>query len=197
MYCLLKLKILLLCLSMKTHTCKILTAQDLTKLFATAIVEDADLVPFLAFQALAGLRQVEALNLVVDDLDFDNRCIVVRCDRTGRNRIINQIPDAVWGWLEYSHVQEKGFPWRPSSSFGRRLLRVFRKAGVMQPTKCLRYSFGCHLHAQLRDIGQISNVMGANISNVSGMWVPSDSEEAKSYFSVNPQSLQASLLVSR
>ena len=167
----------------------ILTSTELKSLYRVAVEKHPQCIMPLALQAHAGLRDNEVSRLELNDIDFDERRIYIRASqsKTGRLGVIEDIPDAVWSWLEYCRVNGL---FAVPANWQRHHRRLFKAAGLEPEGRgILRHSFACHLYGLTYEPEKIAGLMGWAISIfhwAKGNLGVSTRQNAESYFSVMP-----------
>jgi integrase len=130
--------------------------EDFAKLIAKA---DADLVPFLALGAFAGLRHAEILRLDWEDVRFAQGFVEVKAKKakTAQRRLIPIQPN-LQAWLApYRGRTGKVCRW---ARVGRLTTALAANVGLHWPNNGLRHSYASYRLAQCQDAAKVALEMG-------------------------------------
>lgn len=111
----------------------ILTVDECERLLTACHEIDPGLIPFLAVQLFAGLRNIEARHLDWANVSRDAVNILSQRCKTRRRRLVPISPQLA-AWLSLGGDLR-------AKSWRKRLDKVREKAGVNWPRNCLRHSF--------------------------------------------------------
>ncbi len=131
---------------------------DAIKLFE--VNKDDPVVIRLALEAFAGLRYSSAQRLSLEDINFEERTIVMAGvnHKSRRRHLLEGMPDNVWPWLLKFRYEPN--VWALSSkAYLYRKMHAFQRAEVPNPGNILRHSF-CSYHVALhRDAAKTAVLM--------------------------------------
>lgn len=131
---------------------------DAIKLFE--VNKDDPVVLRLALEAFSGLRYSSAQRLALEDLNFEEKTIVMAGanHKSRRRHLLEGMPDNVWPWL--LKFRDRPEAWDlTSKAYLYRKMHAFQRAGVPNPGNILRHSF-CSYHVALhRDAAKTAVLM--------------------------------------
>lgn len=129
------------------------SSEDVTLLFKAAMALDPELIPFLAVSAFAGIRSFEVDRIFRQypgDIRVKDREIYVRAEvakapkHKPRPRLLEDLPDNLWTWLEYKNPKT-GEPYLlDSASYMVRRQKLYQNAGFEWIHSGLRHTFITH-----------------------------------------------------
>jgi integrase len=134
---------------------QIFTPEEMRQLLGSS---EADMIPYLAIAAFAGLRSAEIGRLDWSAVDFASGYIKVSGEitKTQQRRLVPILPN-LRAWL-LPHRQETGGV--TFATYRKALTRCGREAGVVWKSNALRHSFGSYRLAEVQDAAKVSLEMG-------------------------------------
>lgn len=136
----------------------ILTVPQTAALFDFARRKRPEVLGRLALEAFAGLRFSSASRLTKQEINFEDRGILLPAHKikTGRRHYIDGLPANLWAWVNATNDAcwaMKGSEWLHSKC------RVFADAGVPHPRNCLRHSFCTYHVAAYKNPGLTATIL--------------------------------------
>jgi len=124
----------------------ILSVEDVVKVFDHAQAHSPELVVYLALGFFAGMRTSAICRLSREDVDFEQRGILMPGvkHKTGRRFFVDGFPVNLWVWLQ-TRGQIGIDPWEISSrNWNRWRSRLAEDAGVVWLRNAMRHSFASY-----------------------------------------------------
>ncbi len=130
------------------HEVNILTVEQVAQLLRSN--RDEKCIGRLALECLGGLRYTSAARLVADDIQWDDRGIVMPGPKhkSGKRHFVDGWPDALWAWMKLAPASCWQIPQREYLEEKR---RAFTRAAVKSSHNCLRHSFATYHLAAFKD----------------------------------------------
>ena len=164
--------------------------KEIKRLFNKVANKEPDLIPYLVFATLAGIRpeEVRRMNwewVSQEAVRLPGRLNGKRITKTGRPR---QVPlcKAAQAWLTpYRHLTGNVLPERYREKLVRRLRKI---SGLTWIQDGLRHSYGSYRRAQTKDIAQLSEEMGNTVQVCMDHYANPhvDSKDAEAFFNLMP-----------
>jgi hypothetical protein len=134
------------------------TPDDLRLLFAVNAPVSRELCGRLACEAFAGIRFESVADMQPSDIKFELRGILLPADqiKTRRRKFIQNLPDCLWKWLEWSRPAE--WTMTPRQYLEAKSL-AFVRANIPHPRNCLRKSFATYHLALHGDAGKTAAIL--------------------------------------
>lgn len=162
---------------------EIYTVEEVARLLAQA---GADMLPFIAIAAFAGLRHAEIDRLDWSEVDLDDGFIEVRAakSKTGERRLVPIQPN-LKHWL-LPHRQARGTVC-PYANSTKQLLKTGAAAGVEWKHNGLRHSCISYRVAQCADQPRVADESGNSVAVIRGHYLRRvKPAEAARYFALAP-----------
>jgi integrase len=157
---------------------QIFTPDQLQKLLQHA---PADVVPFVAFGAFAGLRHAEIQRLQWDDVHMDHIDIRARNAKTRQRRLVPILP-ALRSWIDPLRGEGRVCRWE---DMHRALGKLKRASGVQWVRNGLRHSFGTYRMALVQSEQQVALEMGNSPGMIFRHYrANATKEQAEAWFSI-------------
>jgi site-specific recombinase XerD len=136
----------------------VLSEEDTSKLFATALKLRPQVCARLALEAFAGLRFSSAARLVKADLNFPEKGITLPAAKlkTRKRHYIDGLPENLWKWLRAA--PDEAWTLTERQYLGLKG-DVFRLAGVINPGNVLRHSFCSYHVAKHKDAARTAVIL--------------------------------------
>jgi len=148
----------------------------------------------LAAEAFGGLRNSSAERLGLEDLDFENRGIVMpgAKHKTGRRYYVDGWPRNLWRWLE--HAPEECWQIKPRSYANEKTLG-FARARVTNPGNVFRHTFATMHLAAFKDAPALAVLLTHRdismlLTHYRGRGV--SQAVARAYFCITPKTVELS-----
>lgn len=134
------------------------TVDEFRSLFENNESESPELLGRLALECFAGLRFSSAATITGEDIQFDQRGVVLPASKikTRRRQFIDGLPDNLWHWLERSKPHE--WSMTPRQYAHAKSLAVIR-AGIRQIHNACRHGFGTYHMAAHKDAGKTAAIL--------------------------------------
>ena len=112
----------------------------------------------LALEAFAGLRYSSAKRIRREQINFEDRGIVLPGEdlKTRRRVYVDGFPENLWGWLEAAPVGCWDLTERQYQEEKR---LAFVRAGIGHPKNCLRHSFATYHVALVGNVGKTATLL--------------------------------------
>lgn len=182
---------------------KILTTDDVEKLFNKCVEVMPHMIPHIALQFFAGLRTSEIVDEEGDnvdrirprDFDFVNKTIYIRPEVTktkgkGKEvesaRLIEKLPDALWQWLDAVNFNGE----IDIVGYSDRMRKLYKSADVVNSGNVGRHSFCSYGLGLKQNVGDVCKWSGhASVTVFRRHYAALvTSKEAEAYFDVRPKS---------
>jgi integrase len=164
-----------------------LTVAETAALFDYAQVYNRRALGRLALEAFAGLRFASAQKLEKQEINFDDRGILLPGPKlkTGVRRYVDGFPDNLWLWL--AAAGDEGWDMTTNQWMHQKSL-VFTGARLRHPNNCLRHSFCTHHVAAFKNPGLTATLLCHTSqqklwSNYNGI---ATQEAGKLYWTITP-----------
>ena len=175
----------------KAEEVKILSVEEIAKVFELSKDEDPQLCALMAIGFFSGLRSSSVERLEPQDIDLDERMIIMEAGKfkTGKRHLIDggMIPETLWTWLE--RVDMNTLFTIKKSLFNNRRKMAFAKAGITKiPHNLARHSFASYHCALEMSASKTAMVLGHTSeamlwNHYKGIATKTD---AKKYFAIKP-----------
>lgn len=145
-------------------------------------------MPYLAVCAFVGTRASEATSIEWQDINFQEKVIVLdaRHTKTKRRRVAH-MPDTLVEWLN-SYKGKKEGPICPAKNSNKMTARLSDKSGVPWVHNGLRHSYITYQMAILRDAAKVAEQCGNSPQQVQVNYKANATEsEARKWFAIRPK----------
>ncbi len=134
----------------------VFTAKEMADILSVA--NDA-WIPYLTICAFAGLRQAEAMRLTWDDINLEEKVIVLgsHITKTSKRRVAH-MPDNLVKWL--SQIPDKTGKVCPSGYANDETLRIAKSLGIEWKNNGLRHSYISYQLALTRNAAEVAEQCG-------------------------------------
>lgn len=166
-------------------------------ILAATMLHHPAFVRFLVLRFFAGIRRAEFIRMLPDDIDLKQRIInlpgtrkirgrMTRVTKSGKGRLIQNLPPVIWKWLER-------YPEMKSDAHRRTFQFIFEASHVRQKKNGFRHSFPTYHVALKQSAAHTILILGQEEDSkafYTHYFNPQiTKEKAKAFFSLGPENV--------